>query len=98
MGNFSHRHVYIVCFYYPMSIMAIDPVLPQAILPIMVTLFPFGMVSVTNIPSINVNDTSFYSELNGEHAGENSMSLRLMVFVIRYCNFEKSSIWQKIDF
>ena len=37
-----------------MSIMAIDPVCPLAILPMRVTLFPYGMLCVTNIPSITV--------------------------------------------
>ena len=82
MANFSHRHVYSASLHYPMSIMAIDPVCPQAILPMRVTLFPSGMLCVTNIPSINGNDTLFCSELNGKHAGESFRSLRLIVFEI----------------
>ena len=70
MANFSHRHVYSASLHNPMSIMAIDPVCPQAILPMRVTLFHSGMLRVTNISSINGNDTLFCSELNGEHAGE----------------------------
>ena len=67
-----------------MSIRAIDAVCPQAILPMKVTLFPSVMLCVTmnNIPLINGNDTSYCLELNGENAGESSMSLRLIVFEI----------------
>ena len=82
MANFSHRHVYSASLHYPISIMAIDPVCPQAILPMRVTLFPSGMLRVTNIPSINGNDTLFRSELNGERAGESFTSLRFAVFEI----------------
>ena len=82
MAYLSHRHVCSFYLHYPMSIMAIDPVCPQAILPMRVTLFPSGMLCVTNIPSINGNDTLFCSELNGEHAGESFRSLRLIVFEI----------------
>ena len=62
VANFSHIHAYSASFHYPMSARAIDPVCPQAVLPMRVTLFPFGMLWVTNIPSINCNDTSFSSE------------------------------------
>ena len=82
MANFSHRHVYSASLHHPMSIMAIDPVCPQAILPMRVTLFPSGMLCVTNIPSINDKDTSFCSELNGKHAAESFTSLRVIVFEI----------------
>ena len=65
-----------------MSIMSTDPVCTQAIFPMGVTLFPSGMLCVTNIPSINGNDTLFVSELKGEHAGEGFRSLRLIGFEI----------------
>ena len=82
MANFSHRHVYSASLPYPMSIMATDPVCPQAILPMRLTLFPSGMLCGTNIPSISGNDTLYCSELHGEHAGESFMSLRLIVFEV----------------
>ena len=41
---FLHGDVYIASLHYPMSIMVIDPVCPQAILPTRVTLFPSGML------------------------------------------------------
>ena len=62
-----------------MSIRAINPVCPQVILPMRVTLFPSGMLCVTNTRSINGNDTLFSSELNGEHVGESFTLLRLIV-------------------
>ena len=68
--------------HYPISVRAIDPVCPQAVLPMRVTLFPSGKLCVTNIPSINCKDTSFCSELNGEHAGASSMSLQFAVFEV----------------
>ena len=73
---FSHRHVYSACLHYPISIRAIDPVCLQAVFPVRVTLLPSGMLCVTNIPSINCNDTLLCSELNGKHAGEGCLSLR----------------------
>ena len=76
----SHRHVYNASLHYPMSISAINPVCPQAILPMRVMLFPSGVVCVTNIPSINDNDTIFFPELNFEHEGEGFMSLPIIVF------------------
>ena len=42
VANFLHGHVYCASPHYPMSIRAIDPVCPQAILPPRVTLFPSG--------------------------------------------------------
>ena len=65
-----------------MSNSAIDPVCPQAVLPMRVTLFPSGMLCVISISSINCNDTLFCLELNGEYASERFMSLRLMVVEI----------------
>ena len=67
---FSHRHVYSASLHCPLSIKAIDPVCPQANSPKTATLFPSGMLCVTNISSINGNDISFCAELNKEHAGE----------------------------
>ena len=83
MANFSHGHVYSASLPYLMSIMAIDSVCPQAILPMRMTLFPSGMLCVTNIPSINGNDTLHCSEWHGEHDGECFRSLRLIIFEIR---------------
>ena len=80
MAIFLHRHVYSASLHYPMSIMDIDPVRSQTILPMRVTLFPSGMLCVTNTPSINGNATLFCSELNGKHAGERFRSLRVIVF------------------
>ena len=82
MANFLHRHVYSASLHSAISIMAMDPVCPQAILPMRVMLFTSGMQCVTNIPFINSNDTLFCSEFNGKHAGESFMSLRLIVFEI----------------
>ena len=94
---FSHRHVYSASLHYLMSISAIDSVCPQAILATSVTLFPFEMLCVTNIPSINCNYTLFCSELNGEHAGESFRSLRFILFEIYVCKVEKWSISRKFD-
>ena len=82
MANFSHRHVYSALLRYAMSIRTIDPVCPQAILPIRLTLFPSGMLCVTNIPSIRNNDTLFRLELNEKHVGKNVLSLQFIVFEI----------------
>ena len=82
VANFLHGHVYSASLHYPMSIGAIDLVCPQAILPMRVTLYPSGTLCVTYIPSRNCNDTLYCWELNGEHAGENRMSLRSIVFEI----------------
>ena len=79
---FLHGHVYSASLHYPVAIRAIDPVCLQAILPMGVTLLPSGMLCVINIQSMNCNDTSFCSGLNGEHAGESFMSLRFIVFEI----------------
>ena len=98
MAKFPHRHAYSVSLQYPMSARAIDPVCPQAILPMRVTLFPSGMLCVTNIMSINCNNTVFCSESNLEHAGGCFMSLRRIVFEIYVCKVEKLSISRKFDF
>ena len=82
MANFLHGHVYGASLHYPMSIGAIDPVCPQAFLPMRVTPYPSGPLCVAYILSRNCNDTLYCSELNGEHAGENRMSLRPIVFEI----------------
>ena len=91
MVNFSHSHVHSASLHYPVSIMAIDPVYPQASLPMRVTLFPSGMLCATNIPSINGNDALFCSQLNGEHAGGNVRSLRLIV-VFLYANVKLKNL------
>ena len=80
MANFSHRRAFSGSLHYSMSIMAIDPVCPQTILSMRVTLFPSGMICITNIPSIKSNNTLFCSVLNGKQAGERFWSLQLIVF------------------
>ena len=80
MANVSHRLDKSTFLDYPMPVRAIDPVCPQTILPMRVTLFPSGVLCVTNIPPINGNDTLCCSELNEKHAGESSWSLRLIFF------------------
>ena len=97
MANIAHRHVYSASLHYPMPIWAIDPICPQDVLQVRVTLFTSGMLCVINIPSTNGNDTSFCSELNREHAGESFMSLRFIVFEICSCKIEKLSILRKFD-
>ena len=91
MANFSHTHFYSASLHYPMSVRAIDPVFPQAISPMRATLFPPGMLYVTNITSINCSDTLFSSELSGKdageklsgkHADESFMPLQFIVFEI----------------
>ena len=42
--HFSHRHVLGARLHYPMSIMAIGPVWPQAIIPTRLTMFPSRML------------------------------------------------------
>ena len=83
MANFSSGHVYSASLYHPMSVRAIHSVCAQAILPLRVTLFPPGVLCVANIPSINVNDTLSFLELNGEHAGESFMPLRCTDLEVR---------------
>ena len=96
MANFSHRRVYSSSLHYLMSISAIDPFCPLAILPMRVTLFPSVVLCVTSILSINGNDALYCSKLSGEHAGESFTSLRCIVFEICYCKVEKLSIFLKI--
>ena len=95
MATFSHRHVYSASLHYPMSIKAIDSVCSQEILAMNVTLFTSGTLYVTNIPSVNCNNTLFCSALRGEHAGEGFRSLRFIIFEIYACEVEKLSILRK---
>ena len=81
MANFSNRHDYYAPLHYPMSITAIEPVCPQTILPMRVTLFTSGMLCVTHIPLINGKDTLSCSELNVEHAGD----CVFLDAIYRYC-------------
>ena len=92
MAIFSRRYVYSASLHQQISVRAIDPVHPQAIFPMRVTLFLSGMLCVTNIPSVNCNDTSFSSELNGENAGESSKSLRFIIFEISSSIFKKAEV------
>ena len=82
MANCLHGHVYSASLHYPMPIRAIDPVCPQAILPMGVTLVPSKTLCATKIPSRDCNDKEDCSELNGERAGESFMSLRFIGFKI----------------
>ena len=97
MANFSHRRVYSDSLHYPMSIMAIDPVCSQTILPIWVTLFPSGMICVTNILSINGNNTLFCSVLKGKHAGARFGRYSSYFFRFANANLIKMSILRKFD-
>ena len=81
-ANFSHRYVYRASLHYSMSIMAIATVFPQAVLRKRVALFHSGKLCVTNIATINGNDTLFCLELNKKHSGERFRSIRLTVFEI----------------
>ena len=94
---FLHGHVYSASPHYPMHIRAIDPVYPQAILPMGVTLFPSGTLCATYIPSRDCNNTICCSALNGEHAGEDVMSLQFIVFEICLCKNGKLPISRKCD-
>ena len=89
LDYFSHTHVYSAGASLPctMPIRTIDPVCPKAILPEMATLFPSGVLYVTNGRSKNRNNTSFCLELNGKDASETLMSLRFIVLRYRFFNF-----------
>ena len=100
VANFSHRHVYSASLSEPMSIRAIDQVCPQAILPMSVTLFPFGMLCVTNISSISCNALHFVPNWTG-----NTLVSVLCTTTYSYwgrytyvCKFEKLSISRKKNF
>ena len=90
-----------------MSIMVIDSVCPQAILPakhvVPLTLYPSGTLCVTYIPFRNCNDTLYCWELSGEYAGEDLRSLRSTVLKydnekLENCRFcEKFDIWPLIS-
>ena len=82
MANFSHRHVYSASLYYPTSIKVIYVVCSQTILAMSVTLFTSGTLCVTNIPTINCNNTLCFLELNGEHAGKCFRSLQFIVLEV----------------
>ena len=56
-GYFLHGHVYSASLHYPMPVRAIDPVNPQAIFPMGVTLFPSGTLCAANISSRRFNHT-----------------------------------------
>ena len=91
VANFSHGRVYSASLHYPVSISAIDPVCPQQIFLMRLTLFPSGTRYATNIPSINLiffyklQKNALSCWLNVEHAGENFMSLRLVVLEMYTC-------------
>ena len=42
-------------------------------------------------------NTTFYAELNGEHAGEGFMPLRQIVLMLSTREVEKSWNWRKFD-
>ena len=91
MVNFLHGHVYSASLHNPISIRAIDPVCPQATLPMMVTRYPSGTLCVTYISSRNCNDTLYCLDLNVGHAGGNRISLRSIV--LKYDNVELKNCW-----
>ena len=95
MANFLHEHVYGASLHYLMSIRTIDPVCPQAILPMLVTLYPSGTLCATNIPLRNNNDAYDFTELDGKYSGESFMSLRFIVFELYLRKFEKLPISRK---
>ena len=82
MAFFSHRPVFRAPYPYPASIIVIGPACSRAFLPVRVTLFASGMLSVTNIGSIYHNNNYVCGELSEEHAGENLMSRHWTVFEI----------------
>ena len=57
---------------------------PRIIFTVRVTLFPSGMLYITNIWWRNKNNMSFYSELNVEHDGECFVSIRWPLDIWRY--------------
>ena len=81
-----------------MPIRAVDPVCPQVIGTMRATLFSSGMLCVTNIPSINGNNTLFYSELSGKHTGESFMLLSFIVFKICLCKLKNSRFCENLTF
>ena len=97
MTNLSNIHIYGASLQYPMSVRIIDPICPQTILSMRVMLFRSVILCVTNIPSINCNNTLFCSDLNGKHASENLMSLLFIVIEINSRKFEKLSISRKFE-
>ena len=92
---FSRRPVCNASLHYPMSIMATDPACPRAMFPMRVTLFPSGMLCVTNIPFINGNDTLYCSDLNGEHAGESFKSQDLLFLRYADVNMNNCPFYKK---
>ena len=85
MVHLSHRP-FIVPIVFLTSTRNNDPVCHRTIYLVRLTLFPSGMLNVTNILSRCLNDTPFCSELDGEHAGENFSSHyagEMIVFEIR---------------
>ena len=98
VANFSHRHVYSVPWHYPTSISVIDPVCPQAILPMRVALFTSGMIHITNIWSRYRNNASLYSELNVEHVGEDFVSIPQIVFEIGLVNLKDCRFPENLTF
>ena len=87
-ARFSCRPVHRATLLLPMSIRAIDLVCRQSILTVRVTLFPYGMLYATNVQSRYLNNISFGSEVNAEHAGEIFASL-LLAFFFLDMEFEK---------
>ena len=94
---FFHKGMFIVSLHYPMWIRAIDPVCPQAILPMKATLLPFGMLCVTIIPAINCSNTLLCLELSGKDAGKRFMPLWFKLFDIHPCKVEELFVSRKFD-
>ena len=78
-----------------MSIRTIGPVSPQAILPMTVTLFPSGIICVTNIPSTNCSNCLFRIERRSRWWKFNVANI--YIFEIHSREVEKLSIWRKFD-
>ena len=80
---------------FQMSIRVFRQACARAIFPVRVTLFPSGMLYITNILSIYQNNVSFCPESNVKHDGEGLVSKRLIVLIyglakLRNCRFPEN--------
>ena len=73
----------------------IDLVCPQAIFQTRLTLFPSGMLHVTNIRS-KYHITTFCSELSGKHASKGYLSLPLTILKYELAKLKKNADLAKI--
>ena len=81
-----------------MPVRAIDPVCPQTVLPMGGNAVPIRMLCVTNIPSVNGNDTLFCADLKGKRTVESFRSLRFTVFDICSCKVENCGFCENLTF